>query len=67
VLDEQAEDTINSPKHDNSLIKFLVENSDGVAEDKIARVLDLTKDEVATILTKALAKMREKMVKGDEE
>lgn len=64
---ENDEDSINSPKHKNSLTEFLIENPEGVGEDKISRLLNLPKEKVEEILASALAKMKRKMIIGEND
>lgn len=52
------EDFIYCPRLSNSLSKFLEIHSEGVENDKIAKVLMLSEEEVEQIFASALTKLR---------
>lgn len=54
----QDDDTINYPRTKNSLKKFLSKYPDGVSDDKIAKVLMLTEEEVQEIYNGIINKFR---------
>lgn len=54
-------DFIVSPKHGNSLKRFLDENPNGVENAVVARVMKLSEQEVEETFQRALIKLREAM------
>lgn len=58
-------DFICSPKHDNSLKKFMDDHPDGVPDATISRVLKMTEEEVEETWKRAILKLR-KVVVDDE-
>lgn len=53
------EDFIHCPRLGNSLKKLIDKNPDGVEDDRIAKVLLMSEDEVKGIFAKALQKLRD--------
>jgi len=51
-------DFIHCPETENSCRKFVERNPDGVGDDKIAKVLRITSDEVSKIYRMAVVKLR---------
>lgn len=69
VRDEKLdndEDFIVSSKHGNSLKKLLKANPNGVSDEVIARVMDISVEEVDLIFKTAMAKLRLHMGQEDE-
>lgn len=62
-LIDNDEDYIHSPSNNNSLKEFVLNNPDGVDNDKIARVLLLSTEEVDLIYHQAILKIRNKLLK----
>jgi hypothetical protein len=60
-LIETDEDFIYCPRLGNSLDKFIDNHPDGVDEDRIAKVLMMTEEEVREIFEQALKKLRKGM------
>lgn len=63
ILEE--EDYIRSPKHNNSLNKFLVKNPEGAEDATIARVLMISEEEVQKLYEESINMLRESMVKDE--
>jgi len=61
---ETDEDFINSPNHRNSLKVFVSKNPEGVSNDRIAKVLMISEEEVEEIYKTALNKIRKNMTTG---
>lgn len=59
-------DFILSSKHGNSLKKLLRSWPNGVSDETIARVMDLSSEEVEETWQSALKKLRNAMGEGDE-
>jgi hypothetical protein len=53
------EDFINSPNHKNSLKCFIAKNPEGVSNDRIAKVLMISEEEVEEIYLSAIEKLKE--------
>ena len=60
------EDFILSPKHGNSLRKLLKAQPNGVSNDTIGRVMDLSPEEVERIYKSALRKLRVLVTDGND-
>jgi hypothetical protein len=56
------EDYIRCPKFDNSLNKFIAENSDGTENSIIARLLMMTEEEVEKTYREAVQMLRDDML-----
>jgi len=52
------EDFIHCPRLGNSLEKLIEKNPDGVEDDRIAKVLMLSEEEVKGLFAKAIVKLR---------
>ena len=61
---EKEEDFINSPNHRNSLKVFISKNPEGVTNDKIAKVLMITEEEVESIYLSAIQKIKSTLTAG---
>jgi hypothetical protein len=64
---ETEEDFINSPSHRNSLKFFISKNPEGVSNDKIAKLLMISEEEVEKLYQSAILKLRENLVKGNKQ
>ena len=53
------EDFIHCPRLGNSLEKLIEKNPDGVGDDRIAKVLLITEEEVKSIFATAIQKLRD--------
>lgn len=58
-------DFINSPKHENSLRKFLDQYPSGADDDQICKALCMTKKELEETYQCAILKLREGMTKNE--
>ena len=63
----EEEDYIRSPKHANSLTKFLAKNSEGVENKVIARLLMIPEEKVEEIYEDAVKQLRAEMADLDDE
>jgi hypothetical protein len=54
----EEEDYIRCPKVGNSLSKFLSKNTDGVEDTTIARLMNMTPEEVEKIYQEAVERLR---------
>jgi hypothetical protein len=61
ILEE--EDYIKSPKHSNSIAKYVNRNPDGGEDATIARLLMISEEEVAKLHEEAVEVLRKEMVK----
>lgn len=52
-------DFIHCPRLGNSLEKLMEKNPDGVEDDRIAKVLLMTEDEVKGVFARAIQKLRD--------
>lgn len=59
------EDFVYSPKHSNSLKKILDRHPEGISDEKIQKVLLLSKEEFAEVYANILSKIREFFNKGN--
>lgn len=64
---QTEEDFILAPKYGNSLKKMVNKNSDGVKDDIIAKVLDVTPEEVNDLYEEAISELRKGMLGKDDE
>lgn len=55
---QKDEDFIYCPRLGNSLEKLIEKNPDGVEDDRIAKVLLMTEDEVKGVFASAIQKLR---------
>jgi hypothetical protein len=55
------QDFINSPKHDNSLKKFMDQNPDGASDSVICKALCMSQKELDETYQCAILKLREGM------
>jgi hypothetical protein len=62
----EDDDFIHSPRHNNSLKKFLAKNENPLEDSSIARVLLLTSEEVEQIYQESIAELRKEMVENEE-
>jgi hypothetical protein len=62
---ETDDDFINSPSHRNSLKVFMSKNPEGVDNDRIAKVLMITEEEVEEAYEEALAKLKANLAVGN--
>ena len=53
------EDFIHCPRLGNSLKKLIEKHPNGVEDDRIAKVLLISEDEVKSIFSRAIVKLRE--------
>lgn len=60
-------DYVRCPKFNNSIVKFLQKNPDGVEDNTIARLLMIPEDQVETVYQEAVLKLRESMKKEEDE
>jgi hypothetical protein len=60
---EADEDFINSPNYRNSLKFFISKNPEGVSNDKIAKVLMISEQEVEESYQKALLKLKKQLTR----
>jgi hypothetical protein len=58
---EQEPDFIDSPRHDNSILKFLSSKTDGVDDKTIAKVLHISEEEVRDTMIRVVDKIRKAM------
>lgn len=63
---EKDEDFINSPNYRNSLSYFISKHPDGVSNDRIAKALMISEEEVEKLYQSAILKLRENLVKGNK-
>lgn len=61
----EEEDYIRCPKCSNSMMKFLVKNSEGVENATIARLLVITEEDVEKIYQEAILMLRSEMKDGN--
>lgn len=61
----EEEDYVRAPKYSNSLSKFLANNSDGVENATIARLLMISEEEVVKLHEEAIQILRQDMVDED--
>lgn len=57
----EEQDFVDSPRHDNSLSKFLSKKTDGVDEKTIAKLLHMSEEEVHDTMIKVVDKIRKAM------
>ena len=60
---ENEEDFIDCIRFKNSLNKILEKYPDGVSDDTICRVLDITQEELDTLFQNAIIQLRKDMLK----
>jgi len=58
----EEEDFIRCPKCGNSLVRFLMKNSEGIENHVIARLLMIPEEEVERLYEEAVKKLREEML-----
>lgn len=61
----EEEDYIRCPKCNNSLLKFLAKNSEGVENNIIARLLMIPEEKVEELYQEAVKKLREEMIDNE--
>ena len=63
---QEDEDYVRCPKCNNSLLKFLAKNGDGVDNNVIARILMISEEKVEEIYQEAVKKLQAEMVEKNE-
>ena len=58
-------DFINSPRHENSLLKFMDENPDGAKDAVICKALCMSQKELEETYQCAILKLREGMTENE--
>lgn len=64
---ENDEDFIVAPRHRNSLKQLLSDSSKGIDDKVIARVLNISQEEVETVYQSAILKLRSILLSGSED